>query len=102
MYVFIVYVQGSITTGKTGPPVINLPHNHVPDLHAVAMARCRSFSGEDVPPLPSAEFLGLDLGHSLHAAPIEHPIPPQLLQPEQIKEEYLGKINLDYFISHNW
>lgn len=42
-------MQGSITTGASGPPVINLPHNHVPDLHAVAMARCRSFSDTEGP-----------------------------------------------------
>lgn len=37
---FLIFIQGSITTG-CGSPVINLPHNHVPDMHAVALARCR-------------------------------------------------------------
>lgn len=33
-------VQGSISTG-TGPTRTNMPHNHVPDPHSVALARCR-------------------------------------------------------------
>ncbi|GLV38434.1 uncharacterized protein CBL_13015 [Carabus blaptoides fortunei] len=35
-----LHCKGSITTG-CGTPIINLAHNHVPDTHAVALARCR-------------------------------------------------------------
>ncbi|XP_025833518.1 uncharacterized protein LOC108743322 isoform X2 [Agrilus planipennis] len=32
--------KGSISTGN-GPPKVNMPHNHIPDPHSVALARCR-------------------------------------------------------------
>lgn len=34
--------KGSISTGE-GPPKINMVHNHIPDPHSVALARCRQF-----------------------------------------------------------
>ncbi|KAK9745309.1 FLYWCH zinc finger domain [Popillia japonica] len=37
-----LHCKGSISTGD-GPPKINMPHNHIPDPHSIALARCRQF-----------------------------------------------------------
>ena len=45
--------QGSISTGADGPPKVNMPHNHLPDLHSVALARGRQ--ADDLAPI--SQFL---------------------------------------------
>ncbi|CAH1382100.1 unnamed protein product, partial [Tenebrio molitor] len=44
-----LHCKGSISTGADGPPKINMPHNHLPDLHSVALARGRQ--ADDFTPL---------------------------------------------------
>ncbi|XP_017772426.1 PREDICTED: uncharacterized protein LOC108559608, partial [Nicrophorus vespilloides] len=39
--------EGSISTGN-GVPHVNMPHNHVPDPHSVALARCRQSEDNQV------------------------------------------------------
>lgn len=74
--------------------MINLPHNHIPDLHAVAIARSRSYNDLDLPPLSAETLINLHLGPTAKfttGQPISnldqldfHPI-------TDIKEEYFGK-----------
>ncbi|KAK5638083.1 hypothetical protein RI129_012378 [Pyrocoelia pectoralis] len=45
-----LHCKGSISTGS-GPPSVNMPHNHIPDPHSVALARCRQV--EDFPDISS-------------------------------------------------
>ncbi|KAK4878681.1 hypothetical protein RN001_011187 [Aquatica leii] len=44
------HCKGSISTGN-GPPTVNMPHNHIPDPHSVALARCRQI--QEFPDLTS-------------------------------------------------
>ncbi|KAF5272060.1 hypothetical protein FQR65_LT05042 [Abscondita terminalis] len=44
------HCKGSISTGS-GPPTVNMPHNHIPDPHSVALARCRQI--QEFPDLTS-------------------------------------------------
>lgn len=53
---FITQIQGSISTGY-GPPKINMAHNHIPDPHSVAIARCRQMEEvTDVTPFLETEY----------------------------------------------
>lgn len=45
-----LHCKGSISTGN-GPPTVNMPHNHIPDPHSVALARCRQV--EEFPDITS-------------------------------------------------
>ncbi|KAF5275125.1 hypothetical protein FQA39_LY18683 [Lamprigera yunnana] len=84
-----LHCKGSISTGN-GPPSVNMPHNHIPDPHSVALARCRQI--EEFPDL--ASMLETEYEETKDATPLgqRNIVPPasevlhtQPLSPTKLK-----------------